>query len=67
VTAETREGVAVAFVQPVNLRNRDGETGIRSVDLFLRSVNPAGLRRPPIIASPDRGGRVVRTTDVIGS
>lgn len=52
VTNVTRQGVSVSVVAPEDFLD-SGRTGIFIVDMFLESVNPHSLRRPPGIMSPD--------------
>lgn len=59
VTSVTRQGVTAVVIDPMEFLT-NGRTGIYAVDLFLRSVNPAGLARPPSVMIP--GGRRSRRT-----
>lgn len=51
VTRVTRQGVTIEKQQL--LAFGQGRTGLRSVDMFLGSVNPAGLHRAPLVYNPD--------------
>jgi hypothetical protein len=56
VTRVSRLGVEVAREPFISWgRNRDGQwgTGLTQVDMFLSTYNPAGLRRPSVVWSPD--------------
>lgn len=60
VTSITRQGVSMVVIDPFDFLDA-GKTGIYEVDLFLKSVNPAGLHRPPAVIAP--GMSVVRRTN----
>lgn len=45
-----RQGVSYTFIDPVTLQEKD-MTGIQDVDLFLRAVNPNGMRYQPKVVS----------------
>lgn len=52
VTTITRQGVAIGIaIDPLTVI-REGGTGITSIDLFIASVNPHGLRRRASIHTP---------------
>lgn len=59
VTTITRQGVTVALTDPMDLFDK-GRTGIAEVDLWIASVNPANLRRPPSVSYP--GSKTTRRT-----
>lgn len=52
VTSITRQGVTAVLLDPFDFLD-DGKTGIYSVDLFLRTYNPAKLRCRAAVFSPD--------------
>lgn len=52
IASLSRQGVDVEFVDPTEVLTA-GRTGIREVDLFIQSVNPAGLTRRSRVMSPD--------------
>lgn len=52
VQTVTRQGVTVALIDSLDLFER-GMTGLPSVDLWLKSVNPNGLSRRAKVLSPD--------------
>ncbi len=52
VTNVTRQGVSWTILDPQDFLN-DGRTGIYTIDLFLKSVNPDNARRPARVFSPD--------------
>ena len=52
----TRQEETLAFVDPVDSFDQ-GRTGIRTVDLFLMTVNPNGLRRRARVYDPQRLAR----------
>lgn len=52
ITSLTRQGVDVEFISPTDALT-NGRTGIREVDLFIESVNPAALRQRSRVGSPD--------------
>lgn len=49
----TRQQVTMAILDPLTLFS-EGLTGVPEVDLFVKTYNPDGLRRPPVVLSPDR-------------
>lgn len=51
VTRVTRQGVTIEKQELLAFGG--GRTGLRAVDLFLGTVNPAGLKRAPLIYNPD--------------
>lgn len=59
VTNVTRQGVSLSLLDPQLFLDR-GKTGLYLVDLFLHSVNPGGLIRPPYVWSPDYQARTRR-------
>lgn len=61
VTSITRQGVTMVVLDPFDFLE-DGRTGVYTVDLFLKTYNPNGLRRPAQVISPDIGKRVRRVT-----
>lgn len=52
VQSITRQGVTMAFLDPGDYLDQ-GRTGVPSVDQWLASVNPGGLRQRPRVWSPD--------------
>lgn len=52
VTNITRQGVSWTILDPQDFLD-DGRTGIYTIDLFLKAVNPDKSRRPARIFSPD--------------
>ena len=54
VTAITRQGVNQQVTSVIDLLNR-GAVGIYEVDLFLKTVNPNGIRRRAAVWTPDIG------------
>jgi hypothetical protein len=52
VTNVSRQGVSWTILDPQDFLN-DGRTGIYTIDLFLKSVNPDKARRPARVFSPD--------------
>jgi hypothetical protein len=52
VTSIVRQGVSMAILDPMEFLDK-GKTGIYIVDLFLGTVNPAGLTRRSSAWSPD--------------
>ncbi|QOR55439.1 MAG: hypothetical protein SHS37scaffold145_90 [Phage 71_18] len=52
VQSITRQGVSMVMLDPFDFLE-DGKTGLFDVDLWLRSVNPGKLARPPAVLSPD--------------
>lgn len=52
VTSVTRQGVSKVVLDPMSFLDK-GRTGITGVDMFLRTVNPAGLKHRPAVWSPD--------------
>jgi hypothetical protein len=64
VTSISRQGVSF------NLSSTmfpDGMTGIREVDAYLTALNPAGLRVPPMVWSPDLQATRHRYTTWVGT
>lgn len=57
----TRQGVQVEMIDPTNVLT-SGLTGIRNVDLFIRTVNPQGLTARPRVLSPDLPPAAMRTS-----
>lgn len=55
-TNVVRQGISVTVMDPFEFLD-DGKVGVYEVDLFIKSANPNGLRRPSRVASPDRRGR----------
>lgn len=53
-TGMSRQGVTYSLVSVMDVLDR-GKTGLYFVDLFLDSVNPHRLDRPPRVLSPDVG------------
>jgi hypothetical protein len=52
VTTITRQGVGIAVaIDPLTVI-REGGTGITSIDLWIASINPHGLRRRASIHTP---------------
>lgn len=58
-TAVLRQGVNTTMVDPKDFID-NGRTGLPDVDLWIKSVNPAGLRRRAQAMSPDIDRRVRR-------
>lgn len=52
VTNVTRQGVSWTILDPQDFLD-DGRTGIYTIDLFLKTVNPDKARRPARVFSPD--------------
>jgi hypothetical protein len=48
----TRQNVSMTFLDPGDYLDK-GRTGVPSVDQWLASLNPSGLRRRPSVWSPD--------------
>lgn len=65
VTSISRQGVSWTLIDQQEFL-QDGRTGIYSVDLFIKTVNPNGAQRRPRVFSPDLpSGRTRRAaTDV---
>ncbi len=61
VQSMSREGVDFTFVPTVDFLDND-RTGLEAVDLWLKAVNPRGLRRPAVVWSPDLGVPGSKTT-----
>jgi len=57
----TRQGVDMAFADPLEFLDK-GQTGIYEVDLWLKSVNPAGIRRRSRVFRPDKPRNIVTYT-----
>jgi len=53
VTTITRQGVTAQIASVVDVMSKGGPTGLRTVDMWLRSVNPNGLMKKPLVFSPD--------------
>lgn len=51
LTSITRQGVTMEFVDPAALF-QSGMTGVYSVDLFLRAINPTGARYQAKVITP---------------
>jgi hypothetical protein len=65
VMQRVRQGETIAYLR-ADLLNDKGRTGLADVDLWLATVNPAGLRRSSRVWSPDTDP-VYRTTDTGGT
>lgn len=50
VKSITRQGVTYSYLDPTSLQDKD-MTGVPDVDLFLRAVNPVGMRHQPKVVS----------------
>lgn len=50
ITAVTRQGVSFTYADPASLAEND-LTGVQSVDLFIKSVNPLGSRYQPKVVT----------------
>jgi hypothetical protein len=61
VQSITRQGIEVQMIDPSQLMS-SGMTGIHNVDLFIKAVNPNGLRSRPRVWSPDYTAPAVRTS-----
>jgi hypothetical protein len=63
VTGVNRQGVSVSVADVVDLVTK-GATGIYTVDLFVKSVNPNGNQRQALVMSPDlsRSRRLAKPT-----
>lgn len=61
VQSITRQGIEVQMIDPGQL-TQNGLTGIHDVDLFIKAVNPNGLRSRPRVWSPDLINPSVRTS-----
>jgi len=59
VTSITRQGLTTVVLDPFDFLT-NGSTGIYDVDLFIKTYNPTGRRRPMSVASPDVGPSVRR-------
>lgn len=57
----TRQGVEVTMVSPTDIAT-SGLTGNRNVDMWIRAVNPNGLKQRPRVYSPDVHTPVQRTS-----
>jgi len=55
----TRQGITAAFIDPLEFLDK-GQTGITSVDLWLKAVNPTGTFTPPKVISPESLNPVAR-------
>jgi hypothetical protein len=53
VTTITRQGVTAQIASVIDVMSKGGPTGLRTVDMWLRSVNPSGLMKKPLVFSPD--------------
>lgn len=60
VTSVVRQGLSMTILDPFDFLDK-GLTGLYTVDLFLRTVNPSGLRDFASVHSPDIGPRVRKT------
>lgn len=69
VATITRQGVTLDLTRFTwSFRTREGwKTGLPMVDLFLNSYNPHGLKRPPMIWSPDARPAAEEVGTVMGS
>lgn len=56
----TRQGITAVVLDPMTFLDK-GRTGLVDVDLFLASVNPAGITRPATAGRPEHGRRNRRT------
>jgi hypothetical protein len=54
VTSVTRQGISMAILDPLDFLD-NGRTGLYFVDLFLKAVNPDGMRGHVSVMSPDYG------------
>lgn len=52
VTSVTRQGISVDVLDPFEFM-QEGRTGVYEFDLWLHTVNPAGLRRASKVRTPD--------------
>lgn len=52
VQSITRQGVTIAVLDPMDFL-ADGLTGIAEVDMWIRAVNPLGLRSRPMVWTPE--------------
>lgn len=59
MTSLTRQGVTVEVEPP---DPDEGRTGIKLVDDVIATLNPSGLKSPPIVLSPDQPERCDRVT-----
>lgn len=57
----TRQGVTATLLDPLTFFAR-GHTGLYTADMFLASVNPAGLRRRASVYTPDINPRTRHVT-----
>ena len=53
VTTITRQGVTAQISSVIDVMSKGGPTGLRTVDTWLRAVNPALLMKKPLVFSPD--------------
>lgn len=53
VTKIVRQGLSQERITPLASMLRQGGTGLLAVDAFISAYNPSGLRRRPMIYSPD--------------
>jgi hypothetical protein len=60
VQSIVRQGVSMELLIPEFEFLKNGRTGLWEVDLFIFAANPAGLRRPMAVVSPDIPSRVTR-------
>jgi len=53
ITSIQRDGVSFEVSVPAKNGDKGAPTGVARADAWLRSINPAGLRRRPRVESPD--------------
>lgn len=53
VSRIVRQGATLDMITPLASALRSGSTGLFSVDAAIAAYNPAGLKRPPAVFSPD--------------
>jgi hypothetical protein len=51
ITSIARQGVTYSYADRAALARED-QTGVYEVDLFLRAVNPTGMRHQPKVVAP---------------
>jgi hypothetical protein len=53
VTTINRQGVTAEIASQIDVMSKGGPTGLRTVDMWLRAVNPSLLMKKPLVFSPD--------------
>lgn len=62
----SRQGVSIDFLDPMEFLD-GGRTGLYEVDAWLSAVNPAGLRQPAVVWSPELANCDLRYPAPVGS